>query len=144
MIALEECLIFLLAKAYQHVNSVARTRLESFGVTPTQYALLHVLWEHGPQSGAALGARLRLDSASITGLIDRLAHLGLVERSPDPTDRRESLVALTIRGAELQAPLQEAIAAFNAELDAILGAAESARLRALLRGLISAYPLPTR
>lgn len=144
MFALEECLIFLLAKAYQHVNSIARARLESFSVTPTQYALLHLLWERDVQSGTALGARLRLDSASITGLIDRLAHLGLVERRPDLADRRASLIALTDRGIELQAPLQEAITAFNAELDAIFGTADSAQLREQLRALVTAIPSPIR
>lgn len=144
MSVLEECLIFVLAKAHQHVNGLARERLAPFGVTPAQYALLRTLWEHDGQSGAALCAQLRLDSASVTGLIDRLVQLGLVERRPDPADRRVSLVVLTSRGCELQEPLQASIAALNAELDATLSPANGLQLREQLRTLLAGTPPTTR
>jgi DNA-binding MarR family transcriptional regulator len=40
-------------------------------------------------------------SATMTRQIDHLAHLGLVERKPDPSDRRSVLVRLTQRGRKL-------------------------------------------
>ncbi len=78
---IEDCFIFQLGKAYQQVNHEAKRRLAPYGVTPVQYALLDVLWEADGQSGAALGERLRLDGATITGLLDRLAHAGFVVSS---------------------------------------------------------------
>src|ERR1035437_3216367 len=77
---IEDCISFLLGKAYQQVNQVAKRRLTPYGVTPVQFALLQVLWEQDGQSGADLGARLRLDAATITGVLDRLVHAGLIER----------------------------------------------------------------
>src|SRR5579871_6148886 len=101
---IEGCISFLLGKAYQVVTQDARQRLVPYGVTPGQYALLKVLWEDDGQSGAALGERLRLDSASVTGLLDRIEKAGLVERRADPQDRRINLVYLTPSGAALAEP----------------------------------------
>jgi MarR family transcriptional regulator, organic hydroperoxide resistance regulator len=78
---------FYLGKAYQQVTQSAKQRLAPYGVTPVQYALLKVLWEHKHQSGAELGECLLLDSATMTGLLDRLEHAGLIERKAHETDR---------------------------------------------------------
>jgi MarR family transcriptional regulator, organic hydroperoxide resistance regulator len=66
---IEECISFLLGKAYQQVQQAAKGRLAPHGVTPVQYALLRVIWERDGQTGAELGERLQLDSATITGLL---------------------------------------------------------------------------
>src|SRR5690348_8011705 len=94
---IEECISFLLGKAYQQVTQDAKQRLAPYGVTPIQYAVLKLLWGEDGQSGAALGERLRLDSATMTGVLDRLAKAGLVERRPDLRDRRINHVRLTAR-----------------------------------------------
>ena len=41
---IEDCISFLLGKAYQQVNTAAKRKLEEYRVTPVQYALLKVLW----------------------------------------------------------------------------------------------------
>lgn len=45
----------------------------------------------------------RMSSAGITGLVDQLAAMGLVTRSPEPHDRRRVLLTLTRRGSEIVA-----------------------------------------
>ncbi|HEY8600570.1 MAG TPA: MarR family transcriptional regulator, partial [Thermomicrobiales bacterium] len=85
---IEDCFVFLLGKAYQHLNQQTRQRLAPHGVTPAQYGLLELLWERDEQSGAELSERLQLDSATMTGLLDRLERAELVVRRPDGTDRR--------------------------------------------------------
>ncbi len=77
---IEDCVSFLLGKAYQQVNQDAKQRLAPYGVTPVQYALLKVLWERDDQSGAGLGERLQLDSATVTGVLDRLERAGQARR----------------------------------------------------------------
>src|SRR5437868_5093593 len=104
---IEDCLSFYLGKAYQRVTQSAKRRLAPYGVTPVQYALLKVLWEKDNQSGSELGERLQLDSATMTGLIDRLEHAKLIERQADATDRRINRVVLTARGRDLQTPLDK-------------------------------------
>jgi DNA-binding MarR family transcriptional regulator len=110
---IEDCLNFYLGKAYQRVTQSAKQRLAPYGVTPVQYALLKVLWERDLQSGAELGERLQLDSATMTGLLDRLEHAGLIERKAHTTDRRVNRVALTERGRDLQAVLDEEMDKMN-------------------------------
>src|SRR5438132_1618192 len=110
---IEDCLSFYLGKAYQRVTQSARQRLAPYGVTPGQYALLKVLWERDGQSGAEIGERLLLDSATMTGLLDRLEHAGLIERKAHATDRRVNQIILTARGRDLQGPLDQEMDGMN-------------------------------
>lgn len=54
----------------------------------------------GAQRTGVLARDLGLTSHAVTKLVDALVSDGLLERRPDPTDRRASLVALTDRGRE--------------------------------------------
>jgi DNA-binding MarR family transcriptional regulator len=129
---IEDCLVFLLGKAYQHATQMAKQRLAPYGVTPVQYAALRLLWEHDGQSGTALGERLRLDSATITGLLDRLNKAGLIERRPDQRDRRAQHIFLTVQGRALEGSLDREMDALNAELLDQLPPADAERLLTLL------------
>ena len=132
---IEDCLSFNLGKAYQRVTQSARQRLAPYGVTPVQYALLKVLWESDQQSGAELGERLQLDSATMTGLLDRLEHGGLIERKAHATDRRVNKVALTARGRDLQEPLDREMDQMNEDFLDAFPPEERKLLRSLLTTL---------
>jgi DNA-binding MarR family transcriptional regulator len=112
----ESCISFLIGKAAQQISRRAREKLAAWGVTPPQYAVLKVLWDSDGQSGAAIGARLVIDSATITGVIDRLEEAGLLRRRADDGDRRVYRLFLTARGKELQEPLDAAMDQLNAEV----------------------------
>lgn len=129
---IEDCLSFYLGKAYQRVTQAAKKRLAPYGVTPVQYALLKVLWEQDGQSGAEIGERLLLDSATMTGLLDRLEQGGFIARQAHATDRRVHRVALTARGRELQAPLDHEMDQMNQEFLGGLAPSEAQTLRDLL------------
>lgn len=131
---LEDCISFLVGKAAQQVARRARDKLAPHGVTPVQYAVLRVLWEGDGRSGAELGARLALDSATITGLVDRLEAAGLLARGGDEADRRVHRVFLAERGRALREPLDAAMDALNAEVAEELGG-EAPALWATLRRL---------
>lgn len=129
---IEDCVSFLLGKAYQQVNAVAKRRLLQYGVTPVQYAVLKVLWEHDAQSGAALGERLQLDSATITGVLDRRTNAGFIERQADVVDRRVNRIVLTAQGRALQLPLDWEMDALNADVFSQFPVEDADRLRAML------------
>lgn len=119
---LEDCLSFLIGKAAQQVTRAARDALAPYGITPMQFAILKVLWERDGLSGAELGARLVLDSATVTGLIDRMVAGGWLERRADPGgDRRVSRAYLTEKGARLDAPLNSLMDRVNAQFVEMLG-----------------------
>ncbi|HVC83139.1 MAG TPA: MarR family transcriptional regulator [Chloroflexota bacterium] len=132
---IEECMSFLLGKAYQQVNQLARKRLAPWGVTPMQFALLHVLWQRDGQSGAELGERLRLDAATITGILDRLEQAGLIARRAHPSDRRVNSAFLTETGRALQPEVDPAMEALNQEILGRFSPEDAARLRVLLADL---------
>jgi len=126
---LEDCLSFLIGKAQQQVAKASREALAPHGVTPVQFAILKVLWEQDGLNGAELCARLVLDSATVTGLIDRMEAGGLLERRADPGgDRRMSRVYLTRKGAQLEAPLDAAMDRVNKQFVNALGKDRAANL----------------
>lgn len=118
---IEDCISFLIGKVGQQVTRRARELLAPLGVTPVQYAVLKVLSDSDGISGTDLGARMVLDSASITGVIDRLESLGLVERRADSDDRRVQRIFATKKSRALQAPADAAMDQLNVEAYAILG-----------------------
>lgn len=129
----EDCISFLAGKAAQRIARRARDKLAASGVTPTQYAVLKVLWEGDGRSGAELGARLLMDSATITGVVDRLEAAGLVERRPHEEDRRVHSLFLTRRGEAARAPLDAAMDALNDEVAREVGRGAPALWAALRR-----------
>jgi DNA-binding MarR family transcriptional regulator len=129
---IEECISFLLGKAYQQVQQAAKQRLAQHGVTPTQYALLRVLWERDGQTGAELGERLQLDSATITGLLDRLERAEMIERRADRQDRRVNRIFATAQARNLQPALDRVMDEVNVSFLAGIDPAERAGLRAQL------------
>lgn len=70
-------------------------------VTTTQFAVIARLAEVGALSQNHLGRVTAMDAATIKGVVDRLAKLGLVSTTPDPGDRRRLTVTLTPTGADL-------------------------------------------
>ncbi|BCL80011.1 MarR family transcriptional regulator [Ktedonobacteria bacterium brp13] len=129
---IEDCLSFYLGRAYQRVTRSAKQRLALYKVTPVQYALLKVLWEQDNQSGARLGERLLLDSATMTGLLDRLEQAGLLERKAHATDRRVNKVVLTAHGCDLQGPLDHEMDQMNEDFLGEFAPDEAMLLRNLL------------
>jgi DNA-binding MarR family transcriptional regulator len=60
-----------------------------------------LLWlTEGPLSLSELAEAVRVDAPYATLIVDNLEERGLVERRPDPADRRRKLVALTSEGKE--------------------------------------------
>ena len=131
---IEDCISFIVGKAAQQVTRRARDRLEPHGVTPTQYAVLKVLSDADGQTGAELRARLGIDSATTTGVADRLAASGLLERRPDPQDRRLQRLFLTAEARARQPALDREMDQLNREVESELDA-DAGRLWSRLRQL---------
>jgi DNA-binding MarR family transcriptional regulator len=87
-------------------------------VTTTQFAVLARLTETGPLSQNQLGRATAMDAATIKGVVDRLARLGLAATTADPDDRRRLTVSITAAGAALfAARSQTALDVSHATLD---------------------------
>lgn len=101
-------------------------------LTPEQYAVLITLAAQGPLPMHALAAAREIAVNTATTVVDRLAMLGLVERAPEPADRRVVLVRLTAAGRELALATREARLGRLRTLFAELSGSELATLAAAL------------
>lgn len=101
-------------------------------VTTTQFAVLARLAEIGPQSQNYLGRETAMDAATIKGVVDRLAKLGLVATNSDPADRRRLTVSLTEAGERLFADRVPTALSVSAETVLPLTADEARLLKDLL------------
>lgn len=99
---LDRQVCFPLYAATNLINRLYGPVLGGLGLTYPQYLVMLVLWEHEVQTVGALGARLYLDSGTLTPLLKRIEAAGLVARTRDPDDERRVLVTLTDRGRALR------------------------------------------
>ncbi|GLW51432.1 MarR family transcriptional regulator [Streptomyces sp. NBRC 14336] len=82
-----------------------------------------------------LALRLKCEPSNVTGIVDRLESRGLVERRPDPADRRVKVAAATDEGREVARSLRESLR-FAREPLAGLSDQERLALRDLLRRML--------
>ena len=93
----------------------------------------------GGISQRRLADEMQLTPGTVSARVDRLVADGLVVRSPDPADKRGSLVALTDRGRDLFEAVVPAHLANQVRLLGSLTADEQAMLAGLLRKLLVAF-----
>jgi DNA-binding MarR family transcriptional regulator len=99
---LGEQLSFALYGAANRMVRLHKPFLEPLGLTFPQYLVILALLDGAPQTVGALGARLDMDTGTITPLVKRLEAAGLVSRVRDRTDERRVLVDLTAEGRALE------------------------------------------
>lgn len=100
---------FALYAASRALTDVYRPILDEHGLTYPQYLVLLVLWERGEDAPTVseLGARLRLDSGTLSPLLKRLEAAGLVVRTRSARDERRVEVGLTAQGRALRERMDE-------------------------------------
>jgi MarR family transcriptional regulator, organic hydroperoxide resistance regulator len=139
---LDRQLCFALYSASLAMTKLYKPLLDPLGLTYPQYLVLLVLWEGDAITVSQLGARLTLDSGTLTPLLKRLESASLVQRLRDAADERRVLLRLTPRGRSLKARAQavpESVAnAVGCELNEL--AALTARLQRLRRQITDSTP----
>jgi DNA-binding MarR family transcriptional regulator len=109
-------------------------------LTGAQAKVLALL-RRGPMPMRRIAQTLSCEPSNITGIVDRLESRGLVERQPDPGDRRIKLVVATEAGRNASAELRESLD-FAREPLAALAPDERADLRDLLRRIVDGAQRP--
>jgi DNA-binding MarR family transcriptional regulator len=120
----------------------ARETLEPWRITPSQFRALGVLTQQGVIRLSELAEHLRIAPRSTTEVVDGLQERGLVERRPDPDDRRATLVALTEQGISLGASLRAARNADGERFFSALSSADRSDLARILRTLTAREQSP--
>lgn len=73
---------------------------ETSGLTPTSVAALATIERHGPLTPSEIAEIERVKRPTITRTLGCLEREGLIDRAPDPTDRRSALVSINAAGRE--------------------------------------------
>ncbi len=126
----------LLLQAREGVMAHVRPSLREHGLSDQQWRVLRVLGEHGTVEIGRVAREAFILGPSLTGVLARMEHGGLIRRERDPLDQRRTVVEATARGLALVARLSHAVQAHYQRLEETLGKRKLAQLYSLLDELI--------
>jgi DNA-binding MarR family transcriptional regulator len=129
----EHCIFFQMAKANQTGIKFLSQKILGLGITPVQGMVIAFLSEEDQITAGELGKKVELDSATLTGLLDRLEAARLIERRGNPDDRRSIKIHLTPQGRKTGQEAGKLIEGANREFLAVFTDAEKGLLIDLIK-----------
>jgi DNA-binding MarR family transcriptional regulator len=126
----------LLSLTALHADRLVSEGLAGADARKWHYAVLVTLREFGPASQAVLSRRTGIYRSDLVAVINELADRGLVERAPDPADRRRNVITMTSQGRRRLGRLDELLATIQDDLLAPLTQPERDQLTRLLTRLL--------
>lgn len=133
---------WLIAQLYAYSHRVRNERFAAAGFRSYHYRLLAALAEFGPASQATLGRSTGIDRSDVVAALNELAGKHLIERAPDPADRRRNIISITPAGRRGLDELDEVLAEIQDELLAPLTSEERDRLTGMLVRLVEHHVRP--
>ncbi|MGN9836677.1 MarR family winged helix-turn-helix transcriptional regulator [Nonomuraea sp. H19] len=126
----------MLSLVAMHADRLVSEGLAGADARKWHYAALVALRDSGPASQAELSRRTGIYRSDLVAVINELAERGLVERAPDPADRRRNVVTLTEPGRRHLRRLDKLISELQDDLLAPLAQPEREQLVELLARLL--------
>ncbi|MGW2229765.1 MarR family winged helix-turn-helix transcriptional regulator [Streptomyces formicae] len=123
---------WLLGRAAARGRGLVADALAREGLKMWHHVVLSAVADLGPVAQAELGRSVSLDPKDVVGVINDLQAEGLVDRAPDPADRRKNAITITGEGRRLVTRCAAAAERANDDLLAPLSAAERERFLAML------------
>ncbi|NOX34389.1 MAG: MarR family transcriptional regulator [Deltaproteobacteria bacterium] len=100
-----DCPYYLMSRATLTVTSQLKKgfiKEDISTIRPAYLGVLLSLWNEDGLKANEVGRRAGLEPSTMTGLLDRMERDGLVERKPDPNDRRANRIHLTKKGVNAE------------------------------------------
>ncbi|KAA9026058.1 MarR family winged helix-turn-helix transcriptional regulator [Niallia endozanthoxylica] len=94
-------LFIVLSRAYRAVNEHVNKRIQLYGLNPTEFAVLELLYHKGDQPLQQIGGKILLASGSMTYVIDKLEKKEYIIRVACAEDRRVTFARITEKGKKL-------------------------------------------
>lgn len=135
MINYQDVILFILSKANQKVYGTFKSRLQPYGLTPMQALVLHALYEEEGLAAGELGKRLALDSATLSGVMDRMEENGWIIKNALKEDRRVLNVQLSDKARQYRNKFLKETAEVNQEVLATFSTEERLLLIRMLKDL---------
>jgi DNA-binding MarR family transcriptional regulator len=122
-------------RIYHKMQQHSSSHLHCYDLTPAQFEVLAHLHTNPGITQQELAEKLLVTKGNVCGLINRLEADGLVERCPDPEDRRSNRLHLTEKATQIASEAIPDHEAFIEDHMAALSGEDLEALHALLRGL---------
>ncbi|MGK3945072.1 MarR family winged helix-turn-helix transcriptional regulator [Streptomyces sp. RP5T] len=126
----------LLSLAAIQSDRLVNQKLVQVDARKRHYAIIATLYEFGPESQEELVSRTGIHRSEMVTVIDELADRGMVERSPNPANRRQNVITLTQQGRRQLLKLDKLLAQAEDEVLAPLTPSEREQLARLLAVLV--------
>jgi DNA-binding MarR family transcriptional regulator len=110
--------------------------IEPHGILAAQWSVLRILWDIEGLTQVELAERMRVEKASLTGVLEGMERRGLIFRARNEEDRRKINITLTAQGRRLKSQLLPHAAKINRKATRGMTDAETSQLRGLLAKLI--------
>jgi DNA-binding MarR family transcriptional regulator len=117
--------------------------LQPLELHPREFAVLRAVKANDGQSQQTLAERLRIPPSRMVAIVDELESRGLIERRPDPADRRLRTLYLTKHGQTLLEDAFKLVVQHERAVSEALTVKERAELLALLNRIAGRLGLPT-
>ena len=124
---------FLLARASALSNAAGNAALAELGLKVRSYSVLELAGNESRTSQREIADFLRLDPSQVVALVDDLQRAKLVDREPDPRDRRANVIVATPLGVELLTRARARVRTAVETLHSDLTESERETLASLLR-----------
>jgi DNA-binding MarR family transcriptional regulator len=135
MIHYQDVILFVLSKANQKVYATFKSRLLPHGLTPVQALVLHALYDEEGISAGELGKRLGLDSATLSGVLDRMEENGWLIRNAFKEDKRVVNIFLTEKSRQIREKFLKGTEELNQEILSIFNTEERLLFVRMLKDL---------
>jgi DNA-binding MarR family transcriptional regulator len=129
---MDESIPLLLADVSRLMRRSFDQRARSIGVTRAQWRVLTMLVRHEGINQGGLADLIEVEPITLCRMVDRLTEASLVERRPDPNDRRVWRLFMTEKARALLSDLRLLAADLNEEAMDGISAPEQQQLRDLL------------
>jgi DNA-binding MarR family transcriptional regulator len=131
-----QTLAFLLSQVGIHASRRFTERIAAAGINPPLFRILNLVDAAEGQSQQTIGAAIEVPPSRMVALVDELEERGLIERRPDPKDRRVRALFLTAKGRGTLTRGREIAAEHEEELTRGMAPADRKRLVELLQKIV--------
>ncbi len=137
--AIPHDLTHLLIELYDKISSWELTVVKDSGLSPAQMHAVEIVGHHGEMRMKEMAQRMGITTGTLTVMVDRLETLEVLQRQPNPQDRRSYVIVLTDKGQQLFTEHQKLHDLLTRELTATFDDEEKNLLQHLLTRLVSQF-----
>ncbi|MCO1604446.1 MarR family winged helix-turn-helix transcriptional regulator [Desulfosporosinus nitroreducens] len=139
--AVESCIALL--RTASQISEVYDKHFATYGISEGKFTILMLLYRQSDYqlSPVSLSIKAEVSKATMTGLISGLENQGLIEKAPNPNDRRGYLVRLRPKGLDLLERILPVHYSMTAKLMSSLDETQLKELTSLLNILTKNFPI---